>query len=219
MFSLRRVVFGLPLLVVASIAAQLVFNSRRAGTMVAAHWESPTGLVDVTPADNGDATAYFISWRGCSPDSNFDHSLCTFASGMAPRSAVNAERTDTLGLDLDISMLSLVFGATEEECFSGSCSYRPVTSAPLHGTFTIFRGPGSSVEESNGSTRRDSLFSVYPVYPIYPVYPSIPSIPSILPPSRQPSCSPGCERGTPPCFPALSDSQLFLRIRRLPTRT
>ena len=111
--SILTFILGVPLLVIASIAAQVVFSSRIAGTMIAAHWESQTGLVDVTPADNGDARAYFVSWRGCSPDSNFDHSLCTFASGMAPRSAVNAERLDALGLDLDISMLSLVFAATE----------------------------------------------------------------------------------------------------------
>ena len=158
MFTVRRVAVGVPLLVISGIAAQAVFSSRTTGDMVAAHWDSPaTSMVSVTPVDTPDSKAYSVFWRGCTLNPDFDHRFCTFAGGLAPRSAVKTQQVDTLGLNLDISMLSVVFSAGGEDCRSGTCLPFVPLSVPLNGTFTIYRGPGSFIEQSNGSTRRDDI--------------------------------------------------------------
>jgi hypothetical protein len=165
MFTIRKLVIGVPLLVVAGIAAQVVFSSKTAGSMVSATWVgSLSSTVQVIPADTGDATAYFVFWQGCSPESTADHYNCTFASGLAPRSAIKAQRVETLGLDLDISILSVLFSQGGQQCNLGACTPYAPGSVPLHGTFTIVRGAGSSVEQLNGSQRFDAIIPVYPVY-------------------------------------------------------
>jgi hypothetical protein len=158
MFSARRIAIGVPLLIIAGIAGQAVFSSKTTGDMVAAHWDSgPVGIVDVTPADTPDGRAYFVFWRGCTLNPDFEHRYCMFAGGLAPRSAVKTQQVDTLGLKLDISMLSVVFATGGEDCRSGTCIPFFPPSVPLDGTFTIHRGPGSYSEQSNGSTRRDDI--------------------------------------------------------------
>ena len=158
MFTVRRVVMGVPLLVISGIAAQVMFSSKTTGDMVAAHWDSPaTSIVDVTPVDTPDSRAYSVFWRGCTLNPDFGHRFCVFAGGLAPRSAIKTQQVDTLGLNLDISMLAVVFTAGGEDCTSGTCFPFVPLSVPLNGTFTIFGGPGSFIEQSNGRTRRDDI--------------------------------------------------------------
>lgn len=154
----RRIAIGLPLLVIAGIAGQVMFSSKITGDMVAAHWDSgPVGIVDVTPADTPDGRAYSVFWQGCTLNPDFEHRFCMFAGGLAPRSAVKTQQVDTLGLNLDVSMLSVVFSTGGEDCRSGTCIAFVPLSVPLNGTFTVYRGPGSYSEQSNGSTRRDDI--------------------------------------------------------------
>jgi hypothetical protein len=158
MFSARRIVIGVPLLVISGIASQVIFSSKTTGDLVAAHWDSGlVGIVDVIPADTPDGSAYSVFWRGCTLNPDFDHRFCTFAGGLAPKSAVKTQQVDKLGLNLDISMLSVIFTTGGEDCRSGTCIMFVPLSVPLDGTFTIYRGPGSFLEQSNGSTRRDDL--------------------------------------------------------------
>jgi len=158
MLSARRIAIGVPLLIIAGIAGQVVFSSKTTGDMVAAHWDSgPVGIVDVIPADTPEGRAYSVFWRGCTLHPDFEHRYCTFAGGLAPRSAIKTQQIDRLGLNLDISMLSVIFTTGGEDCRSGSCIPFVPPSVPLNGTFTIYRGPGSYSEQSNGSTRRDEI--------------------------------------------------------------
>ena len=158
MFSTQRIAIGLPLLVISGIAAQAVFNSKTTGEMVSAHWDlGQVGNLDVIPADNPDAKAYSVFWRGCTLHPDFDHRYCVSAGGLAPRSAVKTQRVDTLGVALDTSMLSVVFFTGGEDCRSGTCTAFVPPSVPLDGTFTIYAGPGSYVEQSSGNTRRDDI--------------------------------------------------------------
>lgn len=158
MFSGRRIAIGVPLLVMSGIAAQLIFSSKTTGDMVVAHWDSgASGLVDVIPVDTPDGRAYSVFWRGCTLNPDFEHRFCTFAGGLVPRSAVKAQQVDRLHLDLDLSMLSVVFSTGGEDCRSGVCIPFVPASVPLNGTFTIYGGPGSFTEQSNGSIRREDI--------------------------------------------------------------
>ena len=158
MFTARRLAIGVPLLVICGIAGQVVFSSKVTGDMVSAHWDSgPVGMVDVIPADTPDGRAYSVFWRACTLNPDYEHRYCTFAGGLAPRSAIKAQQAGTLGLVLDISMLSVVFSFGGEDCRSGTCIPFVPLSVPLSGTFTIYRGPGSYVEQSNGNVRRDDI--------------------------------------------------------------
>ncbi len=158
MFSARRIAIGLPLLVISGIAAQLIFSSKTTGNLVAAHWDAgPSGVVDVTPVETPDGRAYSVFWRGCTLNPDFEHRYCTFAGGLVPTSAVKTEQVDRLGLSLDLSMLSVIFSKGGEDCTSGTCiSFVPL-SVPLDGAFTIYGGPGSFTEQSNGSIRRADI--------------------------------------------------------------
>ena len=158
MLSARRIAVGVPLLVISGLAGQVIFSSKTTGDMLAAHWDQgPAGNIDVSPVDTADGRAYQVFWRGCTLNPDFDHRYCTFAAGLVPRSAVKTEQVDTLGLDLDLSMLSVVFTKGGENCMSGTCFPFVPPSVPLSGTITITRGPGSYSEQSNGSTRRDDI--------------------------------------------------------------
>ncbi len=158
MLNARRIAIGVPLLVITGIAGQVIFSSKTSGNMVAASWDSGSvGFVGVNPADTPDGTAYSVFWRGCTLNPDFEHRYCTFAGGLAPRSAVKTEQVDTLGLHLDISMLSVVFAAGGEDCRSGTCIPFVPLSVPLDGVFTIYRGPGSSLEQSNGTVSREDI--------------------------------------------------------------
>ena len=162
MFGIKqRIVIGVPVLVISGIAAQAIFNgSRVAGDFVSANWDDPfsSSLVNINPVGTPNGTAYSIFWQGCALNPDFNHRFCTFAAGLAPTSAIKTQQVDTLGLDLDVSLLSMVFFTGGLDCTSGTCIPFTPSSVPLHGTFTIFRGPGSFSEQTNGSDRREDIF-------------------------------------------------------------
>jgi hypothetical protein len=158
MLSGKTLVFGVPLLVAAGFAAQGIFGSKFTGNMVEAHFnDGPFASVDIMPADSADGRAYFVSWRSCTLNPDFEHRVCVFASGLAPRSAIKTQQVATTGINLDISMLSVVFTAGGENCMTGVCMPFTPPSVPLNGTFTVQGGQGGWVEQSTGSTRRDDF--------------------------------------------------------------
>lgn len=156
MIRVRRIAIGVPLLVIAGIAAQGVFQSKVAGNLISAHWEgAQLGVINVIPADTPDATAYSVFWRGCTLNPDYEHRYCLMASGLAPKSAIRSNPSGGIALTLDLSMLSAIFSANMEDCRTGVCAYLPVASVPLNGTFTLYEGPGSFVDRANGSSSRE----------------------------------------------------------------
>ncbi len=158
MVNKRRLAIGVPLLVLTGIAAQVTYTSKVAGNMVAANWDGgPIGNINVTPADTPDGTAYSVFWRGCTLNPDLAHRYCLWAAGLASKSAIKTSRTDMLELVLDVSKLTVIFFSGGEDCRSGTCVPLVPPSVPLNGTFTVYSGPGSFTEQSNGSSQRTSI--------------------------------------------------------------
>jgi hypothetical protein len=156
----QRIVIGVPFLVVTGLAAQVIFSSKITGDLVSANWFDPvsTSSVGINPASTPSGTAYSLFWRGCTLNPDFDHRFCTFASGLAPTSTVKTQQVDTLGLDVDTSLLSVVFFIGGEDCTSGICIQFTPPSVPLHATFTIFSGLGSFTEQTSGNDHTENIF-------------------------------------------------------------
>jgi len=157
MFSARTIVLGVPLLVISGLAAQVIFGSKVTGDMVAAHYGDQLSSVNVVPVDTADGRAYAVFWYSCTLNPDFSHRLCVSAGGLAPRSAIKTQQIGQIGLDLDTSILSVVFAAGGLDCTTGTCIPFTPASVPLNGTFTILQGPGSHVEQFNGSTRTEDM--------------------------------------------------------------
>jgi hypothetical protein len=154
MFTVRRITIGIPLLVISGLAAQSIFSSRVTGNLVSAQWNSSNGSVNITPADTPDGTAYSVFWQGCTLNPDYAHRYCLSAAGLAPRTAIQTQQVDSVGVDVNTSMLSAVFYVNGEDCTSGTCIPFIPASVALNGSFTVYRGPGSYTDESRGTTER-----------------------------------------------------------------
>ena len=157
MLRARTIALGVPLLVVSGIAAQVIFSTKITGNTVAAHFSDSFSSVDVTPVDSPDGTAYFVFWQSCTFNPDFDHRICVFEAGLAPKSAINAQQVGRIELDVDISSLSVISFLGGDDCTTGTCVSFTPSSVPLKGSFTILQGPGSYSQQSNGSSRREDI--------------------------------------------------------------
>ena len=71
--------------------------------------------------------------------------------------ADDAAIVDSLGLDVDVSKLSVIFFLGGEDCTTGTCVPFTPPSVPLQGSFAIHRGPGSRLDQSNVSSRTEDI--------------------------------------------------------------
>jgi hypothetical protein len=163
MFRGKAIAFGIPVLVLTGIAGQIVTSFTLTGDTLAARFNySPPGasaaaIVFPSVAPDG-AKVYFVSWQTCTFNPDFIHRLCMTVSGLIPRTAVKANQTESLTLNLDVSSLmnAFTFG---EDCTTGTCVPFTFASLPLNGTFTTFSGPGSFTEKTTGSFISDFIFA------------------------------------------------------------
>ena len=158
----KTITLGVPLLVASGVVAQVMSSFKVTGDMVSASYNQfdPTtsaASVNVSPADTADARAYFVNWSSCLFIPDPAHRLCVFAAGLAPRSSIKPQQVDSIGLDVDVSKLSVIFFVGGEDCTTGICVPFTPPSVPLKGSFTVHRGPGSHLEQSNGSRRTEDI--------------------------------------------------------------
>ena len=161
MLSKRAIAFGAPLLVVTGVVAQVMNGFKVTGDMVSASYNqsgpSSWASVNFSPADTADARAYAVDWQSCTYHPDPVHSLCVFAGGLAPRSSIKPQQVDSIGVDVDISKLSVIIFVGGWDCTTGTCVPFTPPSVPLKGYFTLLRGPGSRLEQSNGSSRTEDI--------------------------------------------------------------
>jgi hypothetical protein len=154
----RAILIGLAVVIATAIAGQIVFSSKLTGEMVSAQLSlDPYASVFVSPVDSNEGRAYSISWRSCTLNPDFDHRYCIFAGGLLPKSAVTVQPNGSLTLDLDVSMMSSTFFLGGENCTTGTCVPFTPPSVPLKGSFTVYRGAGSSFNESSGNNRTETI--------------------------------------------------------------
>jgi hypothetical protein len=166
MFRGKAIAFGIPVLVLTGIAGQIITSFKLTGDTLAANFSyftpvaSASASVSPSVAPDGTKTD-FVFWQTCTFNPDFDHRLCMSVFGQILRIAVNAQQTQSLTINLDVSSLMnpFVFG---EDCTTGTCVPVSFASLPLNGTFTPFSGPGSFTERTNGMMTFNSSF-IFPV--------------------------------------------------------
>ena len=154
----KRIVFGVPLLVIAAIAAQVVYEHKMTGVGVTGYMnQSPFTWASLSPAELNNERGYYVNWSSCSGNGVYGDGICLSASGFVPKSAVRLGQNDSVSLDIDVWMLKGSSYVSGRDCSGGVCISFVPTSAPLKGTFTPFRGPGSYYEESSGHLRSTNM--------------------------------------------------------------
>lgn len=160
MITSTRLAIGIPLLLISGIGVQHMLGSKITGNTLAADLISDSSsFVSLRPVDTPDGSAYTVYWQGCTLHPDYNHRYCLTASGLAPKSAVRSQQDDSLQVTLDIADLSVLYYKQGIDCRSGTCITFVPLSVPLSGVFTIYRGPGSSVEEFHGNSRLEYVWS------------------------------------------------------------